>query len=392
MKVKFKEDLKTKSDINNYSDDKQSPKTKKLYEDITNQYDRDKLKKLTQEKIQNSNVQQFWTDITRCEEDRTSSSNDPDISNNCLPYLNLTLESEFSDRIKSSINEILQSWIIAWKKDENLDEKDYTHLSFISPLNKFLEGPEHPTYCSYERKSHFFESSFEDREIFDLQIFNQFSLESVLLSDDSKITDEIKDTIIINNQNPKVYHRSSKNDYTVVEKEDLKTPDKINKERGEKKYGYIYPILGEVKLPGINGKNDYKKNIQALNDNFNTIIKYYSKKVNKVSSKLCRLFDEGEIYLLQYVRFTSQNFGVLIDICSAKIPSKLEIQHAGQMIDFLFCIKCMVQEFINQIKKIEEEIKKINEYSDDSLEEFETPGEFLKNNILTTPSSPIHKS
>ncbi|CAG8786465.1 7834_t:CDS:2, partial [Dentiscutata erythropus] len=516
----------------------QSPEIKRIYEGITDNYDSVELKNLAQEKITNSNVQQFWTDITRREEDEISNINVPNLLNfasgrlrweltSCedleqlddfekleicplfastslngfkkdfiqrdifdpfycmtidlfhdfhlwrcvlgtnfsrinsakqfksitlqdiskinyeiqhsfekfdpqnisienfldldisinLPFIDLTLESEISNRVKSSINEILQSWITAWKKDENLNESDYTHLFIISPLNKFLggllnyvtlHGPEHPTYCSYERKSHFFESLFEEKEIFDLQIFNQFSPENGQSSDGSRITDEIKDTIIVNGQNPKVYRRYSKSDSTTVVTEDLKAPEKYKKgvitskkkyqERGEKKYGYIYPILGEVKLPGISGANDYKKNIRALNDNFNTIIKHYSKKVKKISKKLCSLFDgiklgaiqasEGEIYLLQYVRFTSQNFGVLIDICSAKIPSKPEIRHAGQMIDFLYCVKCMVKEFMNQVKKIEEEVKRINECSDDSLEEFDNLGEFLKDNILTTPPSP----
>ncbi|CAG8729707.1 14936_t:CDS:2, partial [Dentiscutata heterogama] len=92
------------------------------------------------------------------------------------------------------------------------------------------------------------------------------------------------------------------NGSTTVIIKDLKEPEKIDKkinERGEKNYGYIYPILREVKLPEVNGENDYKKNIRALNDNFNTIIKYYSKKAKKILKKLCELFDGiklGEIY------------------------------------------------------------------------------------------------
>ncbi|KAF0457500.1 hypothetical protein F8M41_001178 [Gigaspora margarita] len=218
-----------------------------LYEDITKNYDKGKLKLLAKEKIiikfiftininslirddgvmiQNSKVQQFWTDIAHFEEDKSNSSNDfiqrdildpfycltidlfhdynlwkcvlgtnfsqikfadhsnsitlnnihkinhatqqsfedfntqnpfidnPDILVDCSPCLNLTLEDEISDKTKSSINEILHSW------------------------------PEHPTYCSLECKSHFFESSINDnREISDNQIFDQFSLENRQSSD-----------------------------------------------------------------------------------------------------------------------------------------------------------------------------------------------------------------
>ncbi|CAG8837269.1 24847_t:CDS:2, partial [Racocetra persica] len=67
----------------------------------------------------------------------------------------------------------------------------------------------------------------------------------------------------------------------------------------------------------------------------------------------------GEIYLLQYVRFTNQNFGVLSNICSAKIPSKPEVQHAGQMIDFFYCIKGIVKEFIKQLKKLKRKLKEL---------------------------------
>ncbi|CAG8710944.1 6003_t:CDS:2, partial [Gigaspora rosea] len=248
--------------------------------------------------------------------------NDPDISIDCLPCLNLTLEDDFSEKTKSSINEILQSWIVAWKKDETLNEKDYTHLFIISPLNKLLRGllsyvtlheSEHPTYCSYECKSYFFESSInDDRKISDNQIFDQFSLENRQSSDFEKSEEVIT--------SKKKYRK--KVDVAISYRIDKR----INKE-GEKIYGYIYPILGDVKLSGVNGKNDYKKNIYALNDNFNTIIKYYSKKVKKISKKMCELFDsiklceihasDGEIYLLQYIKYTNQNFAVINDICSA---------------------------------------------------------------------------
>ncbi|KAF0457501.1 hypothetical protein F8M41_001179 [Gigaspora margarita] len=111
----------------------------------------------------------------------------------------------------------------------------------------------------------------------------------------------------------------------------------------------------------------------------------------KISKKLCELFDgiklggihasDGVIYLLQYVRYTNQNFAVINDIRSAKIPSKTEIQHAGQM--------CMVRKFIAQIKKIEEEVQKLNnECSDDSLAGFVNLGDFLTDNILIMPPTP----
>ncbi|CAG8514856.1 25262_t:CDS:2 [Gigaspora rosea] len=172
----------------------------------------------------------------------------PDISVDCSPCLNLTLEDEISDKTKSLINEILKSW------------------------------PEHPTYCSLECKNHFFKSSInDDREISDNQIFDQFSLENRQSSDLEK-----SEGVIISN---KKYRKK------VVVAISYRIYKGINEKR-EKNYGYIYPILGEVKLPGVNGENDYKKNIRSLNDNFNTIIKYYSKNVKKmkISKKLCERY------------------------------------------------------------------------------------------------------
>ncbi|CAG8735740.1 6120_t:CDS:2, partial [Dentiscutata heterogama] len=119
---------------------------------------------------------------------------DPDISIDCLPCIDLTLESEFSDKTKLSINEILQSWIVAWKKDEDLNEKDYIHLFIISSLNKLLG-----VLLSY------------------VILYGQSS-------DISKITDEIKNTIIINNQNPITYRRYSRNGSTTVIIKNLKEP------------------------------------------------------------------------------------------------------------------------------------------------------------------------
>ncbi|RIB24462.1 hypothetical protein C2G38_2242015 [Gigaspora rosea] len=52
-----------------------------LYEDITKNHDKEKLKLLAKEKIQNSKVQQFWTDIAHSEEDKSSSSNVPTLMN-----------------------------------------------------------------------------------------------------------------------------------------------------------------------------------------------------------------------------------------------------------------------------------------------------------------------
>ncbi|CAG8786883.1 37080_t:CDS:2, partial [Racocetra persica] len=162
-------------------------------------------------------------------------------------------------------------------------------------------------------------------------------------------------------------------------------------------YGYFYPILGEAKLPNINGDNDYNKLSRTLNNNFNTIINHYSKKVKGISDYLLDLFSDiklgrihvtdGEIYLLQYTRYPNQKFGVLADISSYKIPLKFEDQQAGYMIDFLYCVKIMVQDFIKQIQKIEKEIQRINECQN---EEFDSKGEFLLNNILTTPATPPH--
>ncbi|CAG8805024.1 127_t:CDS:2, partial [Gigaspora rosea] len=95
----------------------------------------------------------------------------------------------------------------------------------------------------------------------------------------------------------------------------------------------------------------------------------------------------GEIYLLQYTRYPNQKFGVLADISSSKISLKFEDQQAGYMIDLLYCI--MVQDFIKQIQKIDKEIQRINESQN---EEFDSKGEFLLNNILTTPTTPpVHK-
>ena len=47
----------------------------------------------------------------------------------------------------------------------------------------------------------------------------------------------------------------------------------------------------------------------------------------------------------------------------------------------------MVQDFIKQIQKIEREIQRINECQN---EEFDSKGEFLLNNILTTLATPPH--
>ncbi|CAG8707439.1 14524_t:CDS:2, partial [Gigaspora rosea] len=281
------------------------------------------------------------------------------ISIDCLPYFNLTLEDDISEKTKSSINEILQTWIIAWKKNEILNEKDYTHLFIISPLNKLLGGllsyvtlhePEHPTYCSYERKSHFFESSInDDREISDNQNFNQFFLENRQSSDISKTTDEIKDIII----------------------------NRIN-ERGENNYGYIYPILGEVKLPGVNGENDYKKNMRALNDNFNTIIKYYSKKVKKmkISKKLCELFDGIK---LGGIHASGSMIHLMVhkpELCSHKrylfSQDSFKARNSARR----------PNDRLSEVQKLN------NECSDDSLEGFVNLGEFLSDNILITPSTP----
>ncbi|CAG8680213.1 34662_t:CDS:2, partial [Racocetra persica] len=176
------------------------------------------------------------------------------------------------------------------------------------------------------------------------------------------IADEIEDTIIINNQRPKAYRRHSKNGSitTTVVVENLKISDKYKK-------------------GGITSKKKYRKKVD---------IAISFRRAKKISKELYGLFDsiklggihasEGEIYLLQYVRFTNQNFGILSDICSAKISSKPEVQHAGQMIDFLYCIKGMVKEFIKQIKKIEEEVKRISEFSDNKIEKFDNLGKFLK--------------
>ncbi|CAG8700663.1 13536_t:CDS:2, partial [Racocetra persica] len=289
------------------------------------------------------------------------SSPDQDISiEYSLPHIDISLKGSYSNSTITSINEILQSC------------------------------PEHPTYCSYERKSHFFESPFEDREIFDPQIFNQYSLESGQSSSELNINDEIQDTIIINNQKPKAYKRYSKNGMSTVVVKDLKTPEKYEKgvitskkkyrkkvdvaisyrvikgtnEIGEQ-FGYFYPLLGEVKLPGINGEDDYKKNVRALNDNFNTIIKHYSKKATRISNKLQSLFDD-----------------IKLGGIHASDPEM------GQMINLLYCIKQAVRKFIKDMKDIEKEIEKINQSSDEFIEESDKPGKFLKNNILSIPSSP----
>ncbi|CAG8485970.1 4068_t:CDS:2 [Racocetra persica] len=263
------------------------------------------------------------------------------------------------------------------------------------------------------------------------------------------IADEIEDTIIINNQRPKAYRWCSKNGSTTttIVVENLKISDKykkggiiskkkyrkkvdiaisfrVDKEKnknGEKNFGYLYSLLGKVKLPEINGEKDYKKNIRALNDNFNTIIKHYSKRAKKNSKKLYGLFDgiklggihtsEGEIYLFQYVRFTNQNFGILSDICSAKIPSKPEVQHAGQIIDFLYCeakillksdnisdsifllslliyIKVTINENLNILRKIEKEIESIKKFYNRSKENQNTR-DFLMNAVQVMPSTPL---
>ncbi|KAF0550638.1 hypothetical protein F8M41_024122 [Gigaspora margarita] len=124
---------------------------------------------------------------------------DPNISIDCSPCLNLTLEDDFSKKTKLSINEILQSW------------------------------PEHPTYCSYERKSYFFESSInDDREISDNQVFDQFSLENRQSSDLKKSEGVIT--------SKKKYYK--KVDVTISYR-----IDKGINEKREKNYRYIYPIL-----------------------------------------------------------------------------------------------------------------------------------------------------
>ncbi|KAF0530115.1 hypothetical protein F8M41_012357 [Gigaspora margarita] len=256
-------------------------KIKILYEDITKNHDKGKLKLLAKEKIKfadhsnsillndihkiNHATQQSFEDFNT----RNPFIHDPDISIDCSPCLNLTLEDNFSEKTKSSINKILQSWIVAWKKDEILNEKDYTQLFIISPLNKLLRGL--LSYVTlHEMQKPFFESSINnDREISDNQIFDQFSLENRQSSD-------------------------------------------LKKSEGKM----------------------------------------------KISKKLCELFD-----------------GI-----------KLGRIHAlGSMIHLM----CMVRKFIAQIKKIEEEVQKLNnECSDDSLEGFVNLGDFLSNNILITPSTP----
>ncbi|CAG8824996.1 22183_t:CDS:2, partial [Racocetra persica] len=106
----------------------------------------------------------------------------PDISIKYFSALNLKLsEGVYGERVKGSIIEILKLWIITWKKDEEIDEKDYVYTFIISPLEKLLginllryitlHGPEHPTYCSYECKSFFF--NFDDLEVSSCQVFDQ---------------------------------------------------------------------------------------------------------------------------------------------------------------------------------------------------------------------------
>ncbi|CAG8622790.1 15706_t:CDS:10, partial [Dentiscutata erythropus] len=264
----------------------------------------------------------------------------PDISIEYFLSLNLKLsEGVYSERVKGSIIEILNLWIITWKKDEEIDEKDYVHRFIISPLEKLLginllryitlHGLEHPTYCLYERKSFFF--NFDDLEASSCQVFDQ----------------------LVNNEdfnNPEIYSKGIMSKKKYCKKVDITISYRVeNMINNRVQYGYFYPILGEAKFPNINGDNNYNKLSRALNDNFNIIINYYSKKVKGISDDLLDLFSDiklgkihvtdGEIYLLQYTRYPNQKFGVLADISSSKIPLKFEDQQAGYMIDFLYCVK-----------------------------------------------------
>ncbi|CAG8660942.1 19141_t:CDS:2, partial [Dentiscutata erythropus] len=231
------------------------------------------------------------------------------------------------------------------KKDKEIDEKDY-HLAFReTSWNKFImlyyTTWEYPTYCSYEHKSFFF--NFDDLEASSQLVNGIMSKKKYRKKVDIAISYRVEN--VINNS------------------------DRVH-------YGYFYPILGEAKLPNINGDNDYNKLSRALNDNFNTIINHYSKKVKGISNNLLDLFSDiklggiyitdSAIYLLQYTRYLNQKFGVLADISSSKISLKFEDQQARYMIDFLYCI--MVQDFIKQIQKIEKEIQRINKCQNEEFD------------------------
>ncbi|RIB18252.1 hypothetical protein C2G38_2245901 [Gigaspora rosea] len=314
----------------------------------------------------------------------------PDISIEYFPSLNLKLsEGVYSERVKGSIIEILKLWIITWKKVEEIDEKDYVHTFIISPLEKLLginllryvtiHGPEHPTYCSYEHKSFFF--NFDNLEASSCKVFESVNNEG--------------------SNNLEIYSKGIMSKKKYRKKVDIAISYRVeNMINDRDQYGYFYPILGEAKLSNISADSDYNKLSRALNDNYNTIINYYSKKVKGITDNLVDLFSNirlggihvtaGEIYLLQYTRYPNQKFGVLADISSSKISLKFEDQQAGYMIDLLYCVKIMVQDFIKQIQKIDREIQRINESQN---EEFDSKGEFLLNNILTTPTTPpVHKS
>ncbi|RIB15684.1 hypothetical protein C2G38_2247478 [Gigaspora rosea] len=314
----------------------------------------------------------------------------PDISIEYFPSLNLKLsEGVYSERVKGSIIEILKLWIITWKKVEEIDEKDYVRTFIISPLEKLLginllryvtiHGPEHPTYCSYECKSFFF--NFDNLEASSCKVFESVNNEG--------------------SNNLKIYSKGIMSKKKYRKKVDIAISYRVeNMINDRDQYGYFYPILGEAKLSNISADSDYNKLSRALNDNYNTIINYYSKKVKGITDNLVDLFSNirlggihvtaGEIYLLQYTRYPNQKFGVLADISSSKISLKFEDQQAGYMIDLLYCVKIMVQDFIKQIQKIDKEIQRINESQN---EEFDSKGEFLLNNILTTPTTPpVHKS
>ncbi|RIB04671.1 hypothetical protein C2G38_663899 [Gigaspora rosea] len=166
-----------------------------------------------------------------------------------------------------------------------------------------------------------------------------------------------------------------------------------------------------------------------MNDNFNTIIKYYSKKAKKISDDLLDLFKNlflcgvqisgGEIHVLLFARYMNHQFNVLKKLKTVVIPvipsnSDQAIQ-AGEMINLLYLITQITQRFVNQIHKIEKEIEMINSdkreeeeieegeileeeeieeeeiLEEEILEESTNPGNFLLNNFISAPSSPKMK-
>ncbi|CAG8624470.1 15153_t:CDS:2, partial [Dentiscutata erythropus] len=287
---------------------------------------------------QNSHVLQFWADVAYCEEDNKSSKNVHNLMNFVSGRFLLELKSCDDlvqlDDFKKLVNNMIEEYhkVIIQKTQE-------AHKKRIIQKWKEIAG----------NSSLFSSNSFD---IFEDKFIQKNLLDSFYFKNEDFNNPETYSKEIMSK---KKYHKKVDIAISYIS---YRVENVIN---NGVQYGYFYPILGEAKPPNINGDNDYNKLNLALNDNFDTIINHYSKKVKEISDDLLDLFSDIKL----------GGIHVTANISSSKILSKFEDQQAGYIIDFLYCVKIATNstrdEFKKKMSRFEEFVSFFDEiiYGDD---------------------------